>query len=274
MLKNGIEVKTYIDLELAKQGVVILPPLEAKESLQLMSYLKLHPQTTILDPWYNRGTGGVREDYVEYHLEIINHIKDNTKHFFFWGFPEIAAQFINRIEKPMEFVTWITWFYKNNPSVIRGWRSSQQACLHYATKDAKMYPEHFFNAQQELRFENQKMRFVPGPTSVIEESLLVGFVGKKEQTGHPSQKPEKVYEKLILMSSKVDDLIYDPMAGSGTTAAVCKALKRKCIISDISDEFTVIAEKRLGVKRLPIELILAADQNSHSSDILPAQLYA
>jgi len=255
MEKNGVEARAYIDNQLATQGVVILPPMEAKESLQLMKYLKLHPQTTILDPWYNRGTGGVREDYVEYQLEIINLIKDNTKHFFFWGFPEIAALFINKIEKPLEFVTWITWFYKNNPSVIRGWRSSQQACLHYATKDAKMYPEHFFSAQQEIRFENKKMRFVPGPTSVIEESLLVGFVGKKEQTGHPSQKPEKVYEKLVLMSSKVDDLIYDPMSGSGTTAAVCKMNKRKCIISDMSDEFTSLAEKRLNLKRLPISLI-------------------
>ena len=57
------------------------------------------------------------------------------------------------------------------------------------------------------------------------------------------------------MSSKINDLIYDPMSGSGTTAAVCKTHNRKCIISDMSEEFTQIAEKRLGVKRMPIELI-------------------
>ncbi len=255
MTNNGFEAKDFIDKHLAEQGVVILPPMEAKESLQLISYLGFHPQTTILDPWYNRGTGGVREDYVEYQMEIIDQIKNNTKHFFFWGFPEIAALFINKIGTPLEFVTWITWFYKNNPSVIRGWRSSQQACLHYATKDAKMYPQHFFNAQQELRFENKKMRFVPGPTSVIEESLLVGFVGKKEQTGHPSQKPVKVYEKLVLMSSKINDLVYDPMSGSGTTAEVCLMHKRKCIISDLSEEFTAIAEKRLHIERIPLNVI-------------------
>jgi len=255
MTNKTVEAKTIIENQLDNQGIVIFPPIEAKESMLLLKYLQLHPQTTIIDPWYNRGNGGVREDYVEYHLDIIDNIIDNTKHFFFWGFPEIVALFIDKIKKPLEFVTWITWYYKNNPSVIRGWRSSQQACLHYATKDAKMYPEHFFNAQQELRFENQKMRFVPGPTSVIEESLLVGFVGKNEQTGHPSQKPEKVYEKLILMSSKINDLIYDPMAGSGTTAAVCKTLKRKCIISDISDEFISISEKRLKVDRLSNDLI-------------------
>jgi site-specific DNA-methyltransferase (adenine-specific) len=197
----------------------------------------------------------VRDDYVPYILDIANAMAGNTDHLFLWGFPEIAAKFIDKIDRPLEFVTWITWFFKNCPSVVRGWRSSQQACLHYATRTAKMYPENFFNAQQELRFENKKMRFIPGPNSVIEEPLLVGFVGKKEQTGHPSQKPEKVYEKLILMASKRGDLVYDPMAGSGTTGTVCRALKRKCILSDISDEYIAIAEKRLGITRLPIEMI-------------------
>jgi len=244
-----------IDRELDKHGVVLLPEMEAKESMQLISSLGYSPQTTILDPWYNRGVGGVRSDYIPYILDIIDNIKDNTGHLFLWGFPEIVASFINKIDKPLEFVAWLTWFFKNCPSVIRGWRSSQQACLHYAVKNAKMYPENFFNAQQSLRFENNQMRFIPGPNSVIEEPLLVGFVGKKEQTGHPSQKPEKVYEKLILMTSQVDDLIYDPMAGSGTTGAVCKTHQRKCILSDLSGECLTLAEKRLGVKRLSEKII-------------------
>lgn len=250
MTALALETQTTLQTELERSGVVILPPMDAKQSTRLLREFGIKPQATILDPWYNRGTGGVRDDYVDYQLEIINEIAPNTEHFFFWGFPEIVALFINRIPAPLEFVTWITWYYKNNPSVIRGWRSSQQACLHYALPKAKMYPEHFFNAQQELRFEEKKMRFVPGPTSVIEESLLVGFVGKNEQTGHPAQKPEKVYEKLVLMSSKPDQIVFDPMAGSGTTAAVCKSNNRYCIIADESEEFTSICEERLGVSRL------------------------
>jgi site-specific DNA-methyltransferase (adenine-specific) len=250
-----MKLRQLLDQKLEKYGIVILPEMEAKESMQLIISLGYRPTTTILDPWYNRGIGGVRNDYVNYILEIVNSIKDNTNHLFLWGFPEIVANFINKIDKPLEFVTWLTWFFKNCPSVIRGWRSSQQACLHYATRDAKMHPENFFNTEQELRFENKQMRFIPGPNSVIEEPLLVGFVGKKEQTGHPSQKPEKVYEKLILMTSDKDDLIYDPMAGSGTTGAVSRIHKRKCIISDISDEYLTLAEKRLGIKRLSQDII-------------------
>jgi len=251
-----MNVREYIDNKLDKDGVVILPEMDVKDSMKFMFSLGYRPTTTILDPWYNRGIGGVRNDYIPYILDVIDSIKDNTDHLFLWGFPEIVANFVNKVGKPLEFVTWLTWFFKNCPSVIRGWRSSQQACLHYATKKAKMYPENFFNAQQELRFENNKMRFIPGPSSVIEEPLLVGFVGKKEQTGHPSQKPEKVFEKLIMMTSKIDDLIYDPLAGSGTTGAVCITHGRKCILSDLCDEFLTLAEKRLGIKRLSNKIII------------------
>jgi DNA modification methylase len=45
------------------------------------------------------------------------------------------------------------------------------------------------------------------------------------------------------------------MAGSGTTGAVCRKHRRKCIISDISDEYLTLAEKRLGVKRLSKNII-------------------
>ena len=250
-----MNVRQYLDQNLEEYGIVILPEMEAKESIQFILSLGYKPAATILDPWYNRGIGGVRDDYVQSIIEIINAIKNDTDHLYLWGFPEIVSNFIHRIDKPLEFVTWLTWFFKNCPSVVRGWRSSQQTCLHYATAKAKMYPENFFNAEQELRFENNQMRFIPGPNSVFEEPLLVGFVGKNEQTGHPAQKPEKIYEKLVLMASKKDDLIFDPMAGSGTTGAVCKYLKRKCILSDISGEYLLLMEKRLGIKRIPKRII-------------------
>ena len=250
-----MELRVVFDQYLDKNGVIILPEMDVIESMQLISSLGYRPTTSIIDPWYNRGIGGVRDDYMFFMMDIINNIKDNTDHLFIWGFPDIVARFVDKIQKPLEYVAWITWFFKNCPSVIRGWRSSQQACIHYAIKKAKMYPENFFTAEQELRFENKKMRFIPGPSSVIEEPLLVGFVGKNEQTGHPSQKPERVYEKLILMTSKINDLIFDPMVGSGTTGAVCLKHKRKCIISDISDEYLTLTEKRLGIKRISKDLL-------------------
>ena len=59
-----------------------------------------------------------------------------------------------------------------------------------------------------------------------------------------------------MMTSKIDDLIYDPLAGSGTTGAVCITHRRKCILSDMSDEYLTLAEKRLGIKRLSKKIII------------------
>src|SRR5947209_19130286 len=89
---------------------------------------------------------------------------------------------------------------------------------------------------------------MPGTPSVIDVPLNIGFVGRDEQTGHPAQKPEKVFEPLILMTTKPGDIVLDPMCGSGTTGAVCAALGRRAILCDISDEYTAIVERRLGVK--------------------------
>jgi site-specific DNA-methyltransferase (adenine-specific) len=92
-----------------------------------------------------------------------------------------------------------------------------------------------------------------GPSDVIEQPLLVGFVGRKEQTGHPSQKPLKVYDQLLQMTMSDGGLILDPMGGSGTTGAVAKERGFRAILCDSSEEYTQLAEKRLGVQRLPIQ---------------------
>ncbi len=244
-----------INDNLDKNRVVILPPMEVHESINLLKSLGLEVTVTMLDPWYNRGIGGVRDDYIDFILGLLNNVKDITNHLYLWGFPEIVALFVDKIPQPLEFVTWLTWYYKNNPSVIRGWRSSQQACLHLSKPNAKLHPENFFNDSQKEKYKQKKMRFIPGPPSVIEESLLVGFIGKKEKTAHPSQKPFKVYEKLIKMTTTEGDLTYDPMCGSGTTGEVCRALGMKAIISDISEEYTQICENRLGIKRLDCQAL-------------------
>ena len=71
------------------------------------------------------------------------------------------------------------------------------------------------NDDQRRRLREGKMRFVPGPDTVFVVPLNIGFVGKKEQTGHPAQKPLKVIEPLIMMSTVPGDIVVDPMCGCG-----------------------------------------------------------
>ncbi len=204
----------------------------------------------MLDPWYNKGVGGVRDDYREYILELLSISATISDHVFLWGFPEIVAYFVDKLPEPLTLVAWLTWYYKNNPSVIRGWRSSQNACLHLARPGAQLYPEHFLNDAQKQKLSEGKLRYMPGPTSVIEAPLLVGFVGRNQQTGHPAQKPVSVFESLYLMSSKEGDLIFDPMCGSGTTGEAARQNNRLAILCDHSAEYIEIVENRLKVKRI------------------------
>ena len=249
---HDARISLLIEQAMEREGVVILPPSDIITSLELLDRAGIKGRVNILDPWYNKGVGGVRDDYVEYMTQILLKCCESSEHTYFWGFPEIAALFVDKIPRDCTLNAWLTWFYKNNPSVIRGWRSSQQACLHIAKKDAVMHPEHFLNKEQQQKLAEGKMRFIPGPTSVIEQSLLVGFIGKKEQTGHPAQKPVPLYEKLILMGTRPDDLVIDLMAGSGTTGEAARIHGRKVILCDMSEEYTQIMEKRLGIKRLQL----------------------
>ena len=245
-------IKQKILNSLENHTIAILPPSDVIDSLYLIEQCELKPKVIMLDPWYNKGFGGVREDYQEYILNILDVAATISDHIFLWGFPEIVAYFVDKIPYPLKLVAWLTWYYKNNPSVIRGWRSSQFACLHLSRPEAKLYPEHFLNEKQKELLAQRKLRYMPGPTSVIEAPLLVGFVGKKEQTGHPSQKPVSVFERLILMTTEEGNLIFDPMSGSGTTAMAARLNNRLSIISDYSKEYTKISEKRLKVKRITL----------------------
>jgi len=206
--------------------------------------------TTILDPWYNKGIGGVRDGYLDWLIELLDGAAKKSQHVFLWGFPEIVSQVLPKIPSSLNFVAWLTWYYKNCPSVIRGWRSAQYACLHFSRPGARLYPEHFLTESQIEKKNEGKLRYIPGPPSVIEVPLNIGFVGKAEQTGHPAQKPIKVFEPIILMTTVKNDFILDPMCGSGTTGEVCLRLGRRAILCDESPDFIEITKKRMvKVKR-------------------------
>lgn len=74
--------------------------------------------------------------------------------------------------------------------------------------------------------------------------------GGNERLGYPTQKPEKLIERIIESSSKAGDIVCDFFAGSGTTAAVAEKLGRKWICSDLGKFSIHTARKRLiGIQR-------------------------
>ena len=71
-----------------------------------------------------------------------------------------------------------------------------------------------------------------------------------EVLGYPTQKPEKLLERIIAASSNEGDLVADFFCGSGTTAAVAEKLGRKWIATDLGKFGIHTTRKRLiGVQR-------------------------
>jgi site-specific DNA-methyltransferase (adenine-specific) len=68
-----------------------------------------------------------------------------------------------------------------------------------------------------------------------------------EYENHPTQKPEKLLERIIKASSNKGDIILDPFAGSFTTLAVANKLGRLGIGIELNPEYYKIGIRRLHI---------------------------
>ena len=75
----------------------------------------------------------------------------------------------------------------------------------------------------------------------------------KERTGHPCQMPEGVLERIIKVASNPGDLVFDPFAGSGTTLAVAKRLKRRYLGIELSEDYADAVRVRLDAVHTEVE---------------------
>jgi site-specific DNA-methyltransferase (adenine-specific) len=75
--------------------------------------------------------------------------------------------------------------------------------------------------------------------------MTVPFWSMPENTDHPTQKPEKLMAKLILASSRENEVVFDPFLGSGTTAVVARKLGRRFLGIEKDEGYACLAARRL-----------------------------
>jgi modification methylase len=89
--------------------------------------------------------------------------------------------------------------------------------------------------QSKYTFNYEAMKALNEDTQMRSDWHIPLCTGKerlKDENGeklHPTQKPEALLYRVIMSSSKVDDIILDPFFGTGTTGAVAKKLGRHFI---------------------------------------------
>jgi site-specific DNA-methyltransferase (adenine-specific) len=68
----------------------------------------------------------------------------------------------------------------------------------------------------------------------------------KERVGYPTQKPLGILERIVKIHSDMDDLLIDPMCGSGTFGVAAKNFSRNFILNDENIDAVKISRRRLG----------------------------
>ena len=71
---------------------------------------------------------------------------------------------------------------------------------------------------------------------------------------HPTQKPLKLFEKIINYYSNENDLILDCFSGSGTTAVACHNLKRRFICIERDIDYYNASVERLKIAQSQLKL--------------------
>tara|TARA_B100001287_G_scaffold253183_1_gene235680 strand:- start:24100 stop:25095 length:996 start_codon:yes stop_codon:yes gene_type:complete len=73
-------------------------------------------------------------------------------------------------------------------------------------------------------------------------SISQGSEGRK----YPTAKPVKLLERLVEISTDKNDIVLDPMCGSGTTGSACNNLDRTCLLNDMNNEVLDIVKSRFN----------------------------
>jgi modification methylase len=98
------------------------------------------------------------------------------------------------------------------------------------------------------------------------EERLKGGNGKKL---HPTQKPEALLARVILASSRPDDLVLDPFCGTGTTGAVAKRLRRRFIGLERETAYAQAADRRIAAVEPLAEDSLASFATAREAQRVP-----
>lgn len=147
----------------------------------------------------------------------------------------------------------IIWRKSNPMPNFRGRRfTNAHETLIWAARDKNS--KYFFNydAMKSLN-EDLQMRsdwYLPLCTG---GERLKNAKGKK---AHPTQKPEALLYRVLLSSTRKNDLVLDPFFGTGTTGAAAKKLSRRYIGIEREAAYAALAKERIAeTHALPENLV-------------------
>lgn len=111
---------------------------------------------------------------------------------------------------------------------------------------------HFASKQKNMYIKIYKHEHNGIPLSNLWTDIHSITRTSKDPRLYPTQKPQKLLERIIKLYSNENSYILDPVCGSGTTGFVGDKLNRKCILCDINKDTLDIIKKRFENKNYNI----------------------
>ncbi|MDR2404036.1 MAG: site-specific DNA-methyltransferase [Spirochaetaceae bacterium] len=137
----------------------------------------------------------------------------------------------------------VTWYKANPMPNFMGTRfTNATETLLWCSKSERC-KKYTFNHKMMKRYNNDKQM-----TSVWKIGLCTGgerIKGADGKKAHSTQKPEELLKRVILSSTRKDDVVLDPFFGTGTTGTTAKKLGRKFIGIERDGDYVKIAQDRI-----------------------------
>jgi site-specific DNA-methyltransferase (adenine-specific) len=173
---------------------------------------------------------------------------------------------MDAIFRPRNFRNEVIWRYRRWPTPARQFQKMHDVLLFYSKDPDAERAFHTLFGYEKLAestvktygTKKQRADFSSGhrKPSVVEEeskgpplsdvwdvSVIAG--SGNERLGYPTQKPERLLERVIKASSNEGDIVLDPFCGCGTAVAVAHRLKRKWIGIDITHLAINLIKRRM-----------------------------
>lgn len=164
--------------------------------------------------------------------------------------------------------SWVIWYYTFGVNCVNGFSRSHTHLFHFV-KDLNQFTFNRPNPQIRVKSARQLVYAdlranpngrLPDNTWILRPQdapdsfspqhdtwyfARVAGTFKEREGFHGCQMPEQLLARIILASSRPQDLVLDPFGGSGTTLCVAKKLGRRWLGIELSEDYVTYINQRL-----------------------------
>ncbi len=216
----------------------------ASESVSL---IVTDPPYNLSKDYGNNNDTWMHSDYLDFSKKWLTEAKRVLKNdgtiYVFMGVRYISYLY-EILERELGFVfnSWISWCYTQGIGKTKGFSPRHDDILMFTKSnsfkfnlDSIRIPQKYYRSVNNMRGAN--------PGNVWEFSHI--HYCQANRQAHPTQKPEALFERMILASSDEGDTVLDPFCGSGTALRVCQQTNRVGVGIELNDEYIDLIKERL-----------------------------